>query len=227
MPVSEWVILCLWACVSGTEERFKCESPMIRQIPHCVRGYLCRRGQGEHQRQQYSLSPSVVQCFLTQSDNWRHSCWQQISTSLQHQASGGVGQRVGQQDMMSDESRAGQGQSSRGEKHDMASDDYEQGRVRDETALGRKDGNQMDSKQDLWRLQGRWEWGSEGGREVGARWGDKGRIWRAQVDSLRSQGPQERNHIYKAQTAVEIQNRWVSISVLKIDSFVWQTDYSQ
>lgn len=38
--------------------------------------------------------------------------------------------------MMSDESRARQGQSSRGEKQDMTSDDYEQDRVRDETALG-------------------------------------------------------------------------------------------
>lgn len=38
--------------------------------------------------------------------------------------------------MMSDESRAERGQSSRGEKQDMTSDDYEQGRVRDETAQG-------------------------------------------------------------------------------------------
>ena len=40
--------------------------------------------------------------------------------------------------MMSDESRAEWGQSSRGEKQDMTSDDYEQSRVREETAQGTK-----------------------------------------------------------------------------------------
>lgn len=58
--------------------------------------------------------------------------------SWQHQASGGVGQQVGQQDMMSDESRAEWGQSSRGEKQDMTSDDYGQSRVREEAAQGTK-----------------------------------------------------------------------------------------
>ncbi len=59
--------------------------------------------------------------------------------------------------MMSDESRAERGQSSRGEKQDMTSDDYEQGRVRDETAQGRRDGNQMDLRQDRQQLQSWWE----------------------------------------------------------------------
>lgn len=55
--------------------------------------------------------------------------------------------------MMSDESRAELGQSSsRGEKQDMTRDDYEQGMVRDETALGQRDGNQMDSRQGWQRL---------------------------------------------------------------------------
>lgn len=172
---------------------FKCESPIIHHI--------CR-GEGEHQRQQLSLFRSVVQCFLTHCSNWRPSCWQQRSTSWQHQASGGVGQQVGQQDMMSDESRAELCQGSRGEKQDMTSDDYEQGRVRGWNHTGRK---RMETK----RTGGRTgddcrAGGSERGRGGGG--GTKEAVWRALVDSLRSRGPQERNHIYKAETAVEILN---------------------
>ncbi|KAA8587090.1 hypothetical protein FQN60_000926 [Etheostoma spectabile] len=79
--------------------------------------------------QEGSKKRSLDQGFLTHSGNWRPWCWQQRSTSWQHQASGGVGQQVGQRDMMSDESRAELCQSSGGEKQDITSDDYKQRRI--------------------------------------------------------------------------------------------------
>lgn len=111
-------------CFRDREEiLFKCESPIIHQIPHCVWGYLCCRGEGEHQRQQFSLFKSAIHCFLTHSSGWKHLCWQQRSTSWPNQTSGGVGHRVGQRDMMSDESRV---RATKGEKQNMTGDDYEQ-----------------------------------------------------------------------------------------------------
>ncbi len=77
-------------------------------------------------------------------------------------------------------------QSSRGEKQDMTSDDYEQGRVRDETAQGRRDGNQMDTRQESCRAGG-----SEGG------WRDKGSGMKGtgrQFEISRSSG--EKSHLY-------------------------------
>lgn len=130
----EWVFSCTRSCVLGTEERYV---GYCSNASHLIIHEICR-GEGEHQWQQLSLFRSLGQCFLTHSSNWRPWCWQQRSTSWQHQASGGVEQHVGQRDMMSDESRAELCQSSRGEKQDITSDDYEQCRVRGWNHTGRK-----------------------------------------------------------------------------------------
>lgn len=117
---------------------FKCESPVIHQIPHWLCAICALEEKQSIKDNNSSLFRCAVQCFMTHSGNWRPSCWQQRSTPWQHQASGGVGQQVGQRDTMSDESRAEWGQRSRGGKRDMTGDNYEQDRVRDKTAQGQK-----------------------------------------------------------------------------------------
>lgn len=191
-----WVrdLVYLSMCLGDRGEiLFKCESPRIQQIPHCVWGYLCRRGEGEHQRQQFRLFRSAVHCLLTHSSNWRRSWWQQRSASWQNQTSGGVGHQVGQRDMMSDESR-----------------------VRATEVRSRTWPAMITNRAVSWMrlhkdkgMDMNWTWGwtgndrRAGGSEEG--WRDKESGMKG-IDSLRSRGPQERNHIYEAETAVEIQN---------------------
>lgn len=76
----EWEILRTWACASRIEARF-CSSlshPKFHQMPCCVWACLCRRGEGEHQRQHFWLFRRTVHCLLTHSSNWRQSSWQHI-----------------------------------------------------------------------------------------------------------------------------------------------------
>lgn len=120
------------------------DSIVLRSVWVCV---------SEH-HQQIGRGRSVIQCFLTCSSNWTPVCWQQRSMSWQHQASGGVGQHVGQWDMMSDEkqSRAGPEQQRWEAGHDQWWLRTERGQRWSLT--GTEDRNQTDLKQDWWRL---WE----------------------------------------------------------------------